>query len=183
MTDEIELTQDTYVKYVVETINTYKKYSDALRSDEYEIFPQDVQYAMANYQSVKFGLLLEYQRNFRYLKTLKRKYEAWWNSKVSDSRKILLSSMPAGKFPALKEYSIKAQEDNAQEYNEWQERIQDVEDKCDFLKMLKTDWDGFQFVLQMLNGNMQSELKSLHIDRDYQPKVRIKRVQNESISD
>ncbi len=172
-----ELTQDNYVQYVIDTVNRYKKYSDRLLYDDAEVFPQDVQYILANYQSVKFGLLTEYQRNLRHLKTLKRKYESWWNSKVSDARKVLLANMPAGKFPALKEYSIKAQEDNVDEYNDWQFQMQESEDKVDFLKMLKADWDGFQFIIQILNGNMQSELKSLCIDRDYtsRPKERVRK--------
>ena len=47
--------------------------------------------------------------------------------------------------------------------------------KYDFLKMLKTDWDGLQWILQILNSNMTSELRSLCVDRDYKPKVRTRR--------
>lgn len=167
--------EDSYIKYVIDTINQYKKYSDKLTRDEHEVFPEDVQNVLANYQSVKFGLLLELNRRMRVLRTLKRNYNNWWNDKVSKARSELLSTMPAGKFPALKEYSIKAQEDNSVEYNKWQEDLQEAEDKYDFLKMLKTDWDGLQWILQILNSNMTSELRSLCVDRDYRPKVRTRR--------
>lgn len=170
-------TQDEYVEFVLKSINDYKKFSDKLLGDTYEVHPQDLQYILANYQSVKFGCLAELQRRMRNNKTIKRKYAQWWNEKVSSARGELLSTMPSGKFPALKEYSIKAQEDNAKEYDDWQEKIQDAEDKYDFLKMLKTDWDSFQFILSTLNSNMTSELRSLSVDRDYQskPKTRTKR--------
>ena len=170
-------TEDEYIKYVIDTINNYKKYSDKLARDEHEVFPEDVQNALANYQSVKFGILLELNRRMRVLRTCKRNYNNWWNDKISKARSELLSTMPAGKFPALKEYSIKAQEDNSVEYNKWQEDLQEAEDKYDFIKMLKSDWDSFQFVLQILNSNMVSELRSLCVDRDYsiKPKTRTRK--------
>jgi len=167
--------EDSYIKYVIDTINQYKKYSDKLTRDEFEVFPEDVQNILANYQSVKFGILAELNRRMRVIRTLKRKYNDWWNDKVSIARRELLSTMPSGKFPALKEYSIKAQEDNSKEYNKWQEDLQEAEDKYDFMKMVKADWDSFQWTIGALNDNMKSELKSLCVDRDYKPKVRTRR--------
>ncbi len=167
--------EDSYIKYVIDTINQYKKYSDKLTRDEFEVFPEDVQNILANYQSVKFGILAELNRRMRVIRTLKRKYNDWWNDKVSIARRELLSTMPSGKFPALKEYSIKAQEDNSKEYNKWQEDLQEAEDKYDFMKMVKADWDSFQWTISALNDNMKSELKSLCVDRDYKPKVRTRR--------
>jgi len=167
--------EDEYIKYVLETIEKYKKYSDKLTRDEFEVFPEDVQNILANYQSVKFGILAELNRRMRVIRTLKRKYNDWWNDKVSIARRELLSTMPSGKFPALKEYSIKAQEDNSKEYNKWQEDLQEAEDKYDFMKMVKADWDSFQWTIGALNDNMKSELKSLCVDRDYKPKVRTRR--------
>ena len=168
-------TQDEYVVFIMEKLNEYKKFSDKLLGDTYEVHPQDLQYVLANYQSVKFGCLAELQRRMRNFKTAKRQYAQWWNAKVAIARNELLSTMPSGKFPALKEYSIKAQEDNFKEYDEWQERIQDAEDKYEFLKMLKTDWDSFQWILSTLNSNMTSELRSLSVDRDYQSKPKVRR--------
>lgn len=173
--DEELSVEDAYIKYVLETIEKYKKYSDRLTRDESEVFPEDVQNILANYQSVKFGILAELNRRMRAIRTLKRKYNDWWNDKVSIARRELLSTMPSGKFPALKEYSIKAQEDNSLEYNKWQEDLQEAEDKYDFMKMVKADWDSFQWTISALNDNMKSELKSLCVDRDYKPKVRTRR--------
>jgi hypothetical protein len=161
--------EDSYIEFVVSTLNKYKVFSDRLINSDVEVLPQDVQYVLAHYQSTKFGILLEVQRKMRLIRTIKRQYDKWWNEKVSKARAELLSKMPAGKFPALKEYSIKAQEDNVQEYDDWQEKIQQAEDEYDFVKMLKSDWDSFQFVIQILNSNMTSELKSLCMDRDYKP--------------
>ena len=177
--EELSL-EDEYIKYVLETIEKYKKYSDRLTRDEFEVFPEDVQNILANYQSVKFGILAELNRRMRVIRTLKRKYNDWWNDKVSIARRELLSTMPSGKFPALKEYSIKAQEDNSKEYNKWQEDLQEAEDKYDFMKMVKADWDSFQWTIGALNDNMKSELKSLCIDRDYNLNSKRIRVKKES---
>jgi hypothetical protein len=170
--------EEQYIEFITNTLSQYKKYSDRLTSDTTEVHPQDVQYLLANYQSTKFGLLAETQKRLQYFRQLERQYNRWWNDKVSIARKELLSKMPAGKFPALKEYSIKAQEDAGEEYNEWQEKLGEAQDKYEFLKGLKSDWDSFQWIISMLNDNMKSELKSLLLDRDYKPtvpKVRLKK--------
>lgn len=169
-------TDDEYLEFIMSTLSIYKKYSDRLLTDTQEVFPQDVQYLLANYQSAKLGLLAETQRRLRFFRKLKIQYNQWWNTKVSDARRELIANQKSGsKFPALKEYSIKAQEDAGAEYDEWQSALGDAEDKYDFMKSLKGDWDSFQFILQILNSNMTSELRSLSIDRMSAPKVRQKR--------
>ena len=72
-------TQDEYVEFIMEKLNEYKKFSDKLLGDTYEVHPQDLQYVLANYQSVKFGCLAELQRRMRNFKTAKRQYAQWWN--------------------------------------------------------------------------------------------------------
>ena len=89
--EELSL-EDEYIKYVLETIEKYKKYSDRLTRDEFEVFPEDVQNILANYQSVKFGILAELNRRMRVIRTLKRKYNDWWNDKVSIARRTIINN-------------------------------------------------------------------------------------------
>lgn len=158
-----ENNQDEYISWVLSTIDKYKKDVDIIHNGE--VPPWEIQKLLATYYTTQLGLIAEYQRNKRSISTIKRQYNAWWNSKVSEARKTLLSTMPTGKFPALKEYSIKAQEDNEEEYNNWQEKIQQAEDKTDFMKQLLDSWSSFLNVIINLNKNMVSELRSLTVDR------------------
>ena len=106
------------------------------------------------------------------------KYNDWWNDKVSKQEGNYYLTIVL--VNPSKEYSTKAQEENSIEYNKWQEDLQEAEDKYDFMKMVKSDWDSFQFVISSLNDNMKSELKSLCIDRDYNPNQTRVRVKKES---
>lgn len=155
-----------YVDFVLKSIETYRNYSDKLTSDDFQVYPQDVQYLLASYQSAKFGLLAEKHRRLQHWRLLSRQFKRWWNTKVDEARTELTANIKAGgKFPALKEYSIKAEEAHKQEYSDWQDRVEDAEDKYKFMEDLKKDWDEFQTILSSLNSNMKSELKSLSIDR------------------
>ena len=154
--------QDSYIEWVMSVIEKYKKDVSIIHNGE--VPPYEIQRLLADYYRNHLALIAEYQRNKRSISTIKRQYNAWWNSKVSSARQELLSKMPAGKFPALKEYSIKAQQDNEEDYNDWQEKIQQAEDKTDFMKTLLDSWSSFLNVLINLNKNMTAELRSLTVD-------------------
>jgi hypothetical protein len=164
------MTEDKYIEFVMKTIENYKKYSDRLISDENEIFPQDLQFVLANYQSVKFGLLLELSRRNREFNLAKRSFDSWWNSKLLEAKQKLTGD--SKKFAAVKDYTIQAAEDSKEEYDQKKNELQDLEEKYEFLKLLRSDWDSFMFVLQMLNKNMTSELQSLRTDRDFSQDIR-----------
>jgi len=156
----------------MKSINEYKKYSDELNSNIREVSPQTVQYLLSNYQSTKFGLLAETMRRKSNFRQLNRQFKSWWNTKLSDAKKVL--TVDGKKFPAVKDYTVKATEDSKTEYDDWQDKLQESEDKYEFIKLLRDDWNSFQFVLGMLNDNMKSELRSLNVDRLEKP-VRQKR--------
>jgi len=155
-----------YVEFVLKSIETYKKYSDKLTSDEFQVFPQDVQFILASYQSAKFGLLAEKHRRLQYFRQLTRQFKNWWNTQVADARRELIANQTKGaKYPAVKDYTLQAEENNKDAYSAWQDKLQDAEDKYKFMEDLKEDWDSFQKILYSLNDNMKSELRSLSIDR------------------
>lgn len=167
---------DYYIKFVVDTLKTYRTYADRLTSDDHEIFPQDVQYLMAVYQSAKLGLLSLSQTKFRSYRKLKRNFTSWWNTKISESRKELLANIPkGGKYPALKEYALQAEERYKEEYNKWQDDLQDAEDEYNFVEELRKDWSSFDKILTNLNYNMCSELRSLSMDREPRRQAREKK--------
>lgn len=158
-----ETCEESFIDFVLKSIDDYKKYSDELNSNIREVSPQTVQYLLSIYQSTKFGLLAETQRRKSNYRQLNRQFKSWWNTKLSDSKKLL--TVDGKKFPAVKDYTVKAEEDNKIDYTEWQDKLQDAEDKYEFIKLLRDDWNSFQFILQILNSNMCSELRSLNIDR------------------
>lgn len=164
---------DAFLQWVKSTIDQYKDKTKMVQNGE--VPPWEIQRLLSDYQQTFYGLLFIYQKEKRSISTLDRQFKAWWNSKISDARKELLSKMPAGKYPALKEYSIKAQEDNETEYNEWQEKIQEAQDRTDFLKMLLDNWNTFQNILINLNKNMCAELSSLSVEDREQRRVRQKK--------
>lgn len=154
---------DEYVEFVLTSISNYKKYSNELESDPREIHPQDVQHLLAVYQSAKLGLLADLQRRKSNFRQLNRQFKAWWSSKLLEAKDKL--TLPGKKYPAVKDYTVQAECDHAVEYEEWQTKLQDAEDKYEFMKLLKDDWDSFQKTLCTINDNMKSELRSLSVDR------------------
>jgi len=167
---------DYYIKFVSDTLKQYRTYADRLTSDEHEIFPQDIQYLMAIYQSAKLGLLSLSHMKFRTFRLLKRKFTSWWNTKVSESRAELIANIPkGGKYPAVKDYTLQAEERYKDEFNAWQDQLQDAEDEYNFVEELRKDWSGFDKILTNLNYNMCSELRSLSMDREIKPRTREKK--------
>lgn len=154
---------DEYIEFVLQSIANYKKYTDELNSDIREIHPEDVQHLLAIYQSTKLGILSDWQRRKSNYRQLNRQFKKWWSSKLLESKDKL--TIPGKKYPAVKDYTIQAECDNAQEYEDWQNKLQDAEDKTEFMKLLKEDWDSFQKTLVTINDNMKSELRSLCMDR------------------
>lgn len=166
-----------YVEFVLATVENYKKYSDRLTSDLSEVHPQDVQYILANYQSVKLGLLSEVGRRQSAYRQMKRQFNSWWNTCISTARTELIANIvKGGKYPAVKDYTLQAEENNKLEYAQKQESLQNAEDKLEFMKSLRDDWDSFLKLLLALNSNMCSELRSLSVDR-HSTNVRQKRVE------
>ena len=165
-----------YIEFVMTTIANYRKYSDRLTSDLSEVHPQDVQYILANYQSVKLGLLSEVGRRQSAYRQMKRQFNLWWNTCTSVARTELIANITkGGKYPAVKDYTLQAEENNKEEYARRQEELQNAEDKLEFMKSLRDDWGSFQYILQVLNSNMTSELRSLSVDRDSGARTRTKR--------
>jgi hypothetical protein len=168
--EEVDLSGDKYIKFVTESINTYKQYTDRLIKSESILQPYDVQYILAHYQTVKSGLLSEMCRRKRLYKIADRNFKLWWNSCLLAAKNSLTGD--GKKYVAVKDYTIQAEENNKEEYIKRQEEVQDAEEMYEFIKSLKSDWDSFQFILQMLNDNMKSELRSLTLDgrETYEPK-------------
>lgn len=154
---------DEYVEFVTTSINNYKKYSDELNSNISEINPQTIQYLLASFQSTRLGLLLDVQRRKNDYRKLNRQFKSWWSTKLLEAKRKL--TVDGKKFPAVKDYTVQATEDYKTEYDDWQDKLQEAEDKYEFMKTLRDDWNSFQFILQILNSNMVSELRSLNIDR------------------
>lgn len=161
-----------YIEFVLSSINNYKKYTDELNSDIREIHPEDVQHLLAIYQSTKLGILSDLQRRKSNFRKLNRQFKAWWSSKLLEAKDKL--TIPGKKYPAVKDYTVQSECDNAVEYEDWQNKLQDAEDKYEFMKLLKEDWDSFQKTLCTINDNMKSELRSLSMDR-YEKPMRQKR--------
>lgn len=166
-----DLRTDEYIVWVMTILDQYK--TDVNMIHDKEIPPWEIQRLLGTFQTTLYGLIAEYQRNKRSIATYNRKFKTWWNTKVSDARRELLATLPAGKFPAQKEYAIIAEETNKIEYDEWQEKIQDAQDKTDFMKSMVESWNSFLNVVINLNKNMTAELRSLGVDSiEIKPKTR-----------
>jgi hypothetical protein len=171
--DNAEELNDDYIKWIMDTIAHYKKYADILTRSEVELDPPTIQKLLAQHQKIRFSLLAEKHRRLRLWTVAKRNFNSWWNSCLFEAKKSLTT--PTGKFPAVKDYTVKGQEDNKEEYNKRLEELEDFESKYNFLEELKKDWEAFHFNLNALNDNMKSELKSLCFDNykyDDAPKTR-----------
>jgi len=171
---------DTYIKFVMESIAQYKKYSDRLTRSDKELDPCDMQFILTRYHSAKLGLLAEMSRKRRIFKLLDRSFKLWWNSCLLASKEKL--TIPGKKYPAVKDYTVQAEEDNKDVYSQKQEELQEAEEEYEFLKLLKEDWNSFQFTLQTLNDNMKSEMRSLSLDNSEmftEEKPKTRRIKND----
>lgn len=154
---------DKYIEYVQTTMDQYKKFADELTKDEFQVTPQSLQYVLANFETVRLGILMEVQRRNREFRVAKRQFNSWWNSKLLEAKRKL--TIDGKKYPAVKDYTVQATEDSKEEYDQKQDELQDLEDKFEFVKQLREDWNSWQYILTVLNDNMKSELRSLCIDR------------------
>lgn len=160
--ESISTNIERYLAFVNEEIKKFKSSTKLITNDH--ITPEAINRALGDYQITNATLIAEYQRSKTNEYIIKAQFEDWWDSKVSEARDRILSSIEGKKYPAYKEYELVAKKDNEREYREFQDKINVAENETSFLRRLVEAFKKQDNVLVNLSLNMRSELKALSLE-------------------
>lgn len=154
-----------YITYVQEQIKSFKKESELIDSSLDEITPSKINTVLANFSNVQLGLFAEFERRKTEQKALKRSFQAWWDEKFVAKRKQLNpQTLPGSKWASKNEIESEVRVDNVQEFNKWQEQIDEIDGKVSFLYRLIEEWKSLGYRLNTLSENSRQEMASLGIE-------------------
>lgn len=151
-----------YIQFVEEQIDRFQKNTALVSKDQ--IFPETLNRALAEYGVTSAALISEYQRAKLDHYQIESEFQDWWDDKVSRAKAEILEDITGKKYPAFKEYELKAKQDNLTAYRDYQDRLVTAERKVSFLQRLLETFKKQDQILVNLSLNMRSELKALSLE-------------------
>lgn len=153
-----------YITYVIEQIEYFKEQTNLIDQTQNEVTPPKLNKALANFSNTQLTLHAEYRRKDKELRKLRRQYQAWWDEKYVEKRRELNpTTLPGSKWLSKGEIESETRVSNKKEYEEWRDKLDDLEDQVDFLKSLRDEWSKHGAVLNTLSQNARQEMISLSI--------------------
>jgi len=154
-----------YIEYVQEQINYFRKHSELIDHSANEITPQKINTILANFSNVQLALHSEYRRKHVELKTLKRKFQAWWDEKyVAMRKKLNPITLSGSKWLSKNEIESETRVEHAIDYEEWKEQVDVMEEQVSFIHQLMQDWSSLGYRLSILSDNSRQEMISLGVE-------------------
>ena len=162
-------TSAQYQEWVEKAIERYTEVTKLI-SNNTEVTPESVNYALASYTHTMLALIAEYQRVKLEHMDLEEDYKRWYDEKFELAKRAVLaeaSSTGSKTKPALKEYETRLRNDNRQEYDIWRERLKIADAKVRFMLRILDTFKRFDSILMSLSNNMRAEMKVLDFRNRY----------------
>lgn len=158
----VESDEDKYLKYIIESIEEYKKQVKLIHNGQ--ILPAYLNRALGEYGSHSATLTSEYARITKFIVSTKRQYDEWYSKVFMETRQRLQNEATNSKGIAVKEIEMAVKTYHSDKYFEFKEAIENAEIKKDFVGDLIKFWAKQDQILNNLSFNMRSELKSLYVE-------------------
>lgn len=165
--------KEEYLKYVEEKIKYIERYMAIIKNDE--ITPQVINHALANHGSIQDWLIKEFEHIQLDYTDLKEDYQAVFDEWVIEARNKLNEKRVSSKFASNSEIEGQARVDHREEYIKWKRKLMIMEQKMNFYRRIRDNWEAQRDILSNLSWNTRAELRSLNTE-DYVNNVSKKRM-------
>ena len=156
---------DTYISYVNGIIRKYKKLRSVV-NEAGEVSPLEVNSALAAYSEVFDGLIAEYQRTKAVHRNLDTQYTLWSDTAFQEAKVQVIAGYKELKSvkPSVKEFEVQMRVNHAEEWADWQTKLQDAEAKERFILRMLNHVSSFDKILTTLSSNMRAEMMTFTLD-------------------
>lgn len=152
-----------YIEFIEKHIKYFQEHSSL--SEQEEVTPMMVNTTLSYYTNVGVALIGEYTRHKRQLYNITKNYTRWHDKLFYDTRKNMISEFESKTIKiAVKEVENAVKVENEDKYWDWQDKINDLEEKISFFRRLIDQWTKLDSVLNNLSRNMRQEMISLSIE-------------------
>ena len=125
----------------------------------------EVNQALCSYQEVNLGLIAMY--NIAKVDHMKAKeaFDDWYAARYIEMReKLNPRELSAQKWYSQKEIEMTVRVDFKEEYQKYNDEVQEQDHKIAFMRRLLESWASYQFVLTQLSKNLVSEISGLGVE-------------------
>lgn len=158
-------TVDRYVSYVEEQIKKMVVGLEVIDFQTNEITPNKINTALANFTPINLMLNAEYQRLRKEEQDVKKDFRKWSDIKFVETKDRMMKNVSKSVKLSKVEIDIQVRYDSTEEYDEFENHLQELEMKVDYVERLLDQWKDHAWVLRALSDNMRTELRTLNIER------------------
>lgn len=177
---------ESYIQYVEETVEKFKKYANAVDHNQNAVTPSLVMQFMANFGNVVIMLNAEYQRKKIDYAHEKIDFDQWFSERLIETKAVLTKDAPKSFKIAVSEIEAQVMVNCGQEYIDKKKNLVTKEHEVSFLKSLLDQWQMVGQMYQAMANNMRQEMKTFLFEKsveksytglaqDYQSEVPVAR--------
>ena len=156
---------ESYIQYVQETVEKFKKYANAIDHERGAVTPSLIMQFMANFGNVVIMLNAEYQRKKIDYAHEKIDFDQWFRERLIETKAVLTKDAPKSFKIAVSEIEAQVMVDNREEYLDRKKRLTTKEHEVSFLKSLLDQWQMVGQMYQAMANNMRQEMKTFLFEK------------------
>lgn len=156
---------DSYIAFVNDMIDKYKKIGELIDTDSQTVTPEKINSALSLYYNVSLALIAEYQRAKITYEAMSIDFQNWKDRNFEEAKATVLAEYEDKKIkPSVTEFETRARTLHEEEYAYRTMELQEAESRMRFLLRMLDTLNKYDSILTAISYNMRSELKALSLD-------------------
>lgn len=156
---------NSYIEFVNDMIEKYKKIGELIDPDSNTVTPERINSALSLYYNVNLALCAEYQRAKIQYEAMSIDFQNWKDKNFEEAKATVLAEYEDKKIkPSVTEFETRARTLHEAEYSLRTMELQEAESRMRFLLRMLDTLNKFDSILTAISYNMRSELKALSLD-------------------
>lgn len=161
----VEDEEISFIAYVQRTIEDLENKLVKVRGGI--VYPAEIDRLIATYTKTSLDLLAISEKYIELLDLEQEEFDVWWSEKFVEIRdKLVGDGRSKTKFPSQKEIECDLKFTYKEEYLERSNQLRAIKHKKEFIDRVISRWDKEQWMISSLNGNSQTERRSLKLSQD-----------------
>ena len=165
MNEKLTEKVDSYIAFVNNMIDKYKKIGELIDTDSQTVTPEKINSALSLYYNVSLALIAEYQRAKITYEAMSIDFQNWKDKNFEEAKATVLAEYEDKKIkPSVTEFETRARTLHEAEYSLRNMELQEAESRMRFLLRMLDTLNKYDSILTAISYNMRSELKALSLD-------------------
>ena len=165
MNEKLTEKVDSYIAFVNDMIDKYKKIGELIDTDSQTVTSEKINSALSLYYNVSLALIAEYQRAKITYEAMSIDFQNWKDKNFEEAKATVLAEYEDKKIkPSVTEFETRARILHEEEYAYRTMELQEAESRMRFLLRMLDTLNKYDSILTAISYNMRSELKALSLD-------------------